>query len=138
MFTFILLFIISFVGLTVGVIVDKFGRSSDLDWLAGLSVSVFVFTFIALIITACTLININTRFEATKNEYAVIREMVESYDGQDYGNMTALTESVVDMNTKIARHKAHYKSKWTGLWYSEDIANLEPITFSQKTEKKEK
>jgi hypothetical protein len=60
--------------------------------------------------------------------------MVESYDGQDYGNMSSLVEAVVDMNETIATNKAQYDSKWVGLWYSEKIANLEPITFGKKVQ----
>ena len=35
----------------------------------------------------------------------------------------------------LALLNAHYKSKWTSQWFSEDIANLEPITFAKKTDK---
>jgi hypothetical protein len=39
-------------------------------------------------------------------------------------------EKAVGMNCTIANHKAHYDSKWTGLWHSERIARLEPIRFN--------
>ena len=130
--TFILLGVITIVCFVVSYLVDRFADSYTFDWLAYTFLSIGICTLIGLIITACTLININTRFEATQNEYEVISEMVQSYDGQDYGNMVELTKSVVGINSEIAQHKAHYKSKWTGLWFSEDIANLEPITFGKK------
>lgn len=132
MLTFILLGAIVIVTIFAAIIIDKSRLSYDLDWLAGTLLGTGICTFIGLVITACSLINVETRFEATQNEYNVITEMVQSYDGQDYGNMTALTEAIVNMNGKIAHHKAHYKSKWTGPWFSEDIANLTPIVFSQK------
>lgn len=132
MLTFVLLGVITVVSFVVSYLVDRFADSYTYDWVAYTFLSIGICTLIGLVITACTLININTRFEATQNEYVVIREMVDSYDGQDYGNMVALTESVVRINGKIAQHKAHYKSDWTGPWFSEDIANLEPITFSKK------
>ena len=132
MLTFVLLGVITVVSFVVSYLVDRFADSYTYDWVAYTFLSIGICTLIGLVITACTLININTRFEATQNEYENIVLVMESYDGQDYGNMVALTERVVDMNSEIAQHKAHYKSKWTGLWYSEDIANLEPITFGKK------
>lgn len=132
MLTFILLVIIVIVSVSVAIIINNSKFCGSLDGLAGTLCAVGIITFIGLVITACSLINVNTRFEAIQNEYEVIAEMVQSYDGQDYGNMTALTEAIVEMNGKIAQHKAHYKSKWTGPWFSEDIANLQPIVFSKK------
>ena len=134
MLTFITLSIATIVLLLGGFLVDKY-TSYDFEWLGVTLIALGVCTLIALIITSLSLINIDTRFEATQYEYQVISEMVESYDGQDYGNMTALTESVVDINSKIANQKAHYKSEWTCPWFSEDIANLEPITFTKKSDK---
>lgn len=132
MFTLILLGIVTVIGTIGAIVVENSRRHYDLECLSGMFLGNAICAFIALCISAGLLININTRFEAIQNEHEVICEMINSYDGQDYGNMSALTASVVKMNAKIAQHKAHYKSKWTGLWYSEDIANLEPITFSKK------
>ena len=134
MLTFITLSIATIVLLLGGSLVRKY-MSYGFEWLEDTLIVLGCCTLIALIIASLSLINIDTRFEASQYEYQVISEMVESYDGQDYGNMTALTESVVNINTKIANHKAHYKSKWTSPWYSEDIAKLEPITFNKKTDK---
>lgn len=96
-----------------------------------------VTSIIAVIVLSLTLINLDRRFAATINEYYVITAMVESYDGQDYGNMQSLTEAVVKINSIIAEHKAFYGNKWTGIWYSADIATLEPITFRKQTPLKE-
>lgn len=134
MLTFITLSIATIVLLLGGFLIGKHA-SYDYEWLEATLIGLGICTLSALIISSLVLININTRFEAIQNEYQVVREMVDSYDGQDYGNMTALTESVVNINSRIANHKAHYKSKWTGPWYSEDIAKLEPITFNKKTDK---
>ena len=134
MLTFITLILVTAILFVGAFLIEKY-TDYDFEWLVYLFLSLGTCTLSALIITSLTLINIDTRFEATQYEYQVISEMVESYDGQDYGNMTALTESVVHINTKIANHKAHYKSKWTSPWFSEDIANLEPIVFSKKTNK---
>ena len=122
----IALIIISFMG---AALIDKYSYES---WLAGTLTFIGTFATLILICISLSLINIDKRFETTLNKYEVITEMVESYDGLEFGNMTALTESVVDMNLIIARHKAHYTSIWTGPWYSSKIAELKPITFHKK------
>ena len=69
-------------------------------------------------------------FKTYIHEYEVTKTMVESYKGQDYGNMTALTESVVKINSKIASHKALSSSILLKGFYSKEVGNLEPITFN--------
>ena len=126
MLTIILLSILTVVGLVAGWLIDKY-TYADI-WAA-----IFNFTgglsAVALITVLCLLINIDRRFDAAVYQYETTVEMVNSYTGQDYGNMGALVEQVVYVNNRIAEHKAHYDSKWVGLWYSERIANLEPIKF---------
>lgn len=133
MLTLILLAVIAIVGLAVAFLVDKYG-SYDMEWLVALLCITGGTATCTLLITGALLINIEQRFDNRIEEYNVITEMVDSYNAQDYGNMTPLIDSVVDMNLTIAKHKAYYNSKWTGLWYSERIANLEPIRFDKKTD----
>ena len=71
-------------------------------------------------------------FKTYIHEYEVTKAMVESYKGQDYGNMAALTESVVKVNNKIADHKALSSSILLKGFYSKEVGNLEPITFNMK------
>ncbi len=134
MLTLITLFVLALVGFIAGAIIDKY--IYDDGWTV-LFCAVGSICTIALFICGMSLVNIDRQFEARMNEYEVITTMVESYDGQDYGNMQALTEQVVYMNTIIAKHKAYCGNKWTGIWYSEDIAKLEPIKFGKKTVLKE-
>ena len=126
MLTIILLSVLTVVGLVAGWLINKYtyadGWSFIFYFTGGLSA-------IALIFILCSLINIDRRFDAAVYRYETTVEMVNSYTGQDYGNMGSLVEQVVHVNNKIAEHKAHYNSKWTGLWHSERIANLEPIKF---------
>ena len=128
MLTIISLFILAVVGIIAGWLIDKHSYGSNWS-------GVFYFTggtaIIALIITLCCLININHRFDATVYRYETTVKMVDSYTGQDYGNMGALVEQVVRMNNIIVEHKAYYNSIWVGPWYSERIANLEPIKFGE-------
>ena len=126
MLTIILLSILTVVGLVVGWLIDRYTYA---DVWSFISYATGFISGLALIIALCLLINIDRRFDAAVYQYETTVEMVNSYTGQDYGNMGALVEQVVYVNNKIAEHKAHYNSKWTGLWHSERIANLEPIKF---------
>ena len=135
MLTLITLFVVALVGFLVGALIDKY--TYDGDFFSGLSYSVGVISAVTFIICSLTLINKNRRFDAIQEQYQVISLMVDSYDGQDYGNMATLIDKVVYMNNRIANHKAFYTSPWTGIWYSEKIANLEPIKFGKNPQLKE-
>jgi len=126
MLTIILLSILTVVGLVVGWLIDRYTYA---DVWSFISYATGFISGLALITALCLLINIDRRFDASVYRYETTVEMVNSYIGQDYGNMGSLVEQVVRVNNSIAEHKAHYNSKWTGLWYSERIANLEPIKF---------
>ena len=129
MLTIILLSILAVIGFVGGWLICKHTYSDAWSVLAIFSFSTSVLSAMALIIMLCFLINIDRRFDAAVYRYETTVEMVNSYTGQDYGNMGSLVEQVVRLNNSIAEHKAHYNSKWTGLWHSERIANLEPIKF---------
>ena len=126
MLLIILLSILAAVGITVGYLIDS--KTFYSGWTI---ISYFIggVSAITLIIISCLLIGINRRFDAMVYQYETTVEMVNSYTGQDYGNMGALVEQVVNINNGIASHKARYNSVWVGLWYSERIGNLEPIKF---------
>ncbi len=134
MLTLIVLFAIAVVCFVAGALILKYTYE---DYLGDCLEAIGSIAAFALIICSLTLINKDRRFDAIQEEYQVISVMVDSYDGQDYGNMTALIDEVVRMNTRIANHKAFYTSPWTGIWYSEKIANLEPIKFSKNPGLKE-
>ena len=126
MLTIILLSILTVVGLVAGWLIDRYTYA---DGWSFTFYTIGVISGISLITALCLLINIDRRFDADVYQYETTVEMVNSYAGQDYGNMGSLVEQVVRVNNSIAEHKAHYNSKWTGLWHSERIANLEPIKF---------
>ena len=128
MYTIILLSILTIVGLLAGWLIDRYTYADGWSFASYLTGAL---SGIALVGFLCALINIDRRIDATVYKYETIVQMVDSYDGQDYGNMGSLVESVVDMNETIAYHKANHDSKWMGLWYSERIANLEPIRFDR-------
>ena len=126
MLTIISLFILAVVGIVAGCLIDS--KTFYSAW-AIISYLIGGVSAITLIIALSLLIGINRRFDAMVYQYETTVEMVNSYTGQDYGNMGALVEQVVNINNGIASHKARYNSVWVGLWYSERIGNLEPIKF---------
>jgi Na+/melibiose symporter-like transporter len=129
MLTLITFFVVALVTFLVGALIDK---CSYHDGWALLSYATGVISTIAFFICLITLINKDREFDAIQEQYQVLSVMVESYDGQDYGNMTTLIDEVIYMNRCIANHKAFYTSPWIGIWYSEKIANLEPIKIGGK------
>ena len=126
MLTIISLFILAVVGIVAGCLIDS--KTFYSAW-AIISYLIGGVSAITLIIISCLLIGINRRFDTMVYQYETTVEMVNSYTGQDYGNMGALIEQVVNINNGIASHKARYNSVWVGLWYSERIGSLEPIKF---------
>ena len=127
--TIITLSILIVVGFLAGWLLNKYSYYAD--GLVFTSYAIGILSTFALICFLCALINIDKRIDAFCYNYDAIVLMVDTYDGKDYGNMNSLVEEVVKTNKTIAEHKAHYNSKWTGLWHSERIANLEPISFNR-------
>ena len=132
--TLILLGIITIVCIVVAVILD---RKTYLDFLPISLIFTASLTGASLILALVLLINKEYRFQNIIYEYEYTSQLVETYSDGDYGNKASLMEQVIVVNKKIASPKAHYKSPWTGLWHSEEIANLEPIVFVNKTEQLE-
>ena len=95
----------------------------------GILGTIAAFTFICLLIEW---IASYYNFKTYIHEYEVTKTMVESYKGQDYGNMCDLTKAVVYINDKIATHKALSNSILLEGFYSKEVGNLEPITFNMR------
>ena len=129
MLLIILLSILAVVGIIIGYLIDKYDYTCTRVGLAGFFSTTGGISAIALVIALGLLIGRNRRHDAMIYQYETTVEMVNSYTGQDYGNMGALVEQVVNINNGIANHKARYNSVWVGPWYSERIGNLEPIKF---------
>lgn len=128
MWTIILLSIFTIICFVATWLINKYTYA---DSIPAFLFGVGILNLCALVVAAGLLININKRFDAFVFQYETTVEMVDSYAGKDYGNMSSLVEQVVQINNTIATHKAHHNSKWVGLWYSERIGNLEPIRFNR-------
>ena len=117
--------------------------SAILDWDNGFCIGALFggVLVIVLVISGLSLVNKEARWKSYIFEYENTRALVETYSGSDYGNMTDLTEKMLQINDRIAAHRAYTGNKLVGAWYSEEVGNLEPLTFNYtntRTEKEEK
>ncbi len=108
-------------------LVDKYTYSDSASFYAFFG----VLAVLIEIVLAISLINKNARFDAFIADYENTVALVETYKGNDYGNMNALSQKIIEINEHIARHKGLSKYKWSSPWYSEKIGNLEPIKFNR-------
>ena len=67
------------------------------------------------------------RYNCIKNEIEVA-EKIEDPDIRAI-IIPRLVAEINSMNNTISKNKNKYKSKWDGCYYSEEIANLEPLTI---------
>lgn len=125
--TAVIVFCLSFI---LGVL----SMRSDLDVLPGIFGTTLIVSLIVLVIQAFCLINKEARFDSIIADYENTKALVESYSGNDYGNMQSLTEKVIKINERIADHKAYCHCKWNYIFYSERVGNLEPIVFNKPRE----
>ena len=79
----------------------------------------------SLIVLICTPHNISK----LENDYYNTQVLIESYQGFDYGNAIPLTEHMLYINDKIAKHKTYANTWWVGCYHSEKVGNLEPLKF---------
>jgi hypothetical protein len=114
------------------ILVSKYG-DWDFEWLEILGGVFSVFSGVTMAVLIASLVNIDRKFDTFVNRYNFTKELVVNYEPNDYGNKTALLDDVISINKKIAEHKAYAGNVWSGAWYSEKIAELEPIVFTGKS-----
>ena len=86
-----------------------------------------------LIVALVSVAGIKSDFEAFKNNYQFTKQIVEDYEkGEDYGNTFNLTGQVLEINKKIAKHRAQWDSPWYNVWRCKEIGELEPLRLPSK------
>ena len=85
-----------------------------------------------LIITVSSIYNyslIDRKFEEIKYNYKIKKEVLDYSRGENISSYEriSLTKDLLEINNIIAKHKAYYGNKWNGVFYSEEIGNLEPL-----------
>lgn len=91
--------------------------------------TVFGITIALCLVALCmsaSLIGIEKRHECFIHKYENQQALVSK------GTVTYLSyEDCKAMNNKIARHKTYCNNLWTGIWFSEEIGNLEPFVLKR-------
>lgn len=95
----------------------------------------FIGVFILLMIGLRTA-GIKADFAAFKTDYEFTKELIDDYErGDDYGNTFDITEKVININEKIAKHRSQWNSGWYSLWRSKELGELEPLKLPKKVKK---
>ena len=84
-----------------------------------------------LVIMAINLMTLSDDFGFEKEKYYNLKEQVEHIETDDVVTAENLRNQVLEMNNTISKHKSYKDNIWIGMWYSEDIANLEPLKWKQ-------
>ena len=137
MIVFYVCLAIAVVFLVLAIIAAKMG----LDTGTAMFGTFFLVLALGISISGVNLINKEAKWNRFIFEYENTKALVATYNGSDYGNMTELTQEMLNINKEIARHRAYNGNKLIGAWYTEKIGALEPLTFNYtntRTEKEEK
>ena len=129
----IIIFTIIFLILGIGLSISGERYWSEVCTVLGTIISVI--STLILIIVICVSIGIKSEWDAIKYDYTFTKELVENYEGGDYGNTASLTDKVLTLNRTISIHKAYCHNPWFNVWYSDEIGNLEPLMLSNKDKK---
>lgn len=132
MYTIILGVILLVLGI-ICIILSNVTYNDIFTFIGGVSL---IFSIIILLFCGLASIDLKKDWERTICNYETLNEMVESYKKGDANwssdsnvyNIT-LYKDVIEMNKTIDKHKVYHDSKWIGIWYSEEIGNLEHIKF---------
>lgn len=87
--------------------------------------SIVVFT-VSIIVSISSLINIDRKFNSFIFRYNATKEAINysRVNMSDLERVKVITD-IAEINTEIADHRAYVGNFWSGIWYSEEIANLE-------------
>ena len=122
--------------LVAGIVLAIVGERCWSDIFSILGACFLILSVPITVIIVCASLTRNPGWEQTKYDYAFTKELIENYEpGDDYGNIPSITEKVLHINRTIAKHKAYCNSAWFGVWYSEEIGNLEPLTLPKRNQK---
>ena len=86
--------------------------------------------FFLILLDAATLPN---QFAQIRSEYDNLKEQLADTEKDDIVTRENLRNQVLEMNNKIAEHRNFCHNGWVGMWYSEEIGNLEKLKWSAKS-----
>lgn len=62
--------------------------------------------------------------------YAEVKWQISKISKIHVNDIPAINEAI-RLNTDILEHRKHVDSVWVGIWYSKDVAKLEPIKLPE-------
>ena len=90
---------------------------------------VFLVCIVAFGIDAYRAATNETYWDAFIAEYESTKNILETYPQYDYGNTKEVTGQVFAINHTIAENKAKWNKTWFKPFYSQKVAELEPLKF---------
>lgn len=72
----------------------------------------------------------NREIEYSIAEYENLKEQAEGLTREDLVDLDILREEILSINNKIDRNKIYNNSPWCGVWFSEEIGNLQKLTYT--------
>lgn len=104
--------------------------SSSINWtivdtfLVSAIISIFVFIFMFIGIPK------KRDIEYKISKYENLRAQAEGLTRNDIVDLDNLREEILDMNNDIDKNKIYSKSPWISVFYSEEIGNLQKLTYT--------
>lgn len=123
------LFLVIGIILIIGIVLLILGDRQCWDVAEFIGGALTFLSSFALVIMVIVLICTPHNIQRLENDYNNTQSLIESYQGFDYGNAIPLTEHMLEINDKIAKHKTYANTWWVGCYHSEKVGNLEPLKF---------
>lgn len=121
------LFLVIGIILIIGIVLLILGDRQCWDAAEFIGGALTFLSSFALVIMVIVLICTPHNIQRLENDYNNTQVLIESYQGFDYGNAIPLTEHMLFINDKIAKHKTYANTWWVGCYHSEKVGNLEPL-----------
>jgi len=95
----------------------------------------YTYIILAIVLGFC-LFGMSIRIPLKKNieysiaEYENLKEQAEGLTREDLVDLDVLREEILSMNNKIDKNRIYCESPWCGVWFSEEIGNLQKLTYT--------
>ena len=101
---------------------------SDVDILGEV---VAIMSVIVLVGVLCYSMTLPSKFSYEKAYYHNLKEQLEYVEHDDILTGENLRNQVLEMNCTISKHKCYSRNFFIGVFFSEEIGNLEPLRYTK-------
>ncbi len=122
-----LLLIISIVILAAAIVLMVISNKEWWDFGFGLSLGIILFDGILVLGLLIWLSLVPVNIKSIKADYEVLSTQVEYARNEGIVTDATLLEKILGMNSTIENHRVFDHSPWIGCFFSEEIANLQPL-----------